>query len=200
MRGSIKMKKASQFLLIDGYNLVLVAGLIKTLSGPGNVARARERLLGWLTGRLDEPQRARTTVVFDAQRHAVGELPSQNQGITVLYSTEYPSADEMLEELIRVHSAPKQLVVVSSDHRIRDAARRRKAISIDSHSFYERIKNDTITRPAEDSSDRPSQSSTVFSDDLIQELEEEIDRSQSRKPPGEIDLAPPFPDEMLDDF
>jgi hypothetical protein len=42
----------------------------------------------------------------------------------------------LIEELIRTASAPRRLVVVSSDHEIQRAARRRRAAAIDSETWY----------------------------------------------------------------
>jgi hypothetical protein len=53
----------------------------------------------------------------------------------VIYATKADSADECIQELIKSSSAPKNLTVVSSDHEIQRAARRRKAKSITSDAF-----------------------------------------------------------------
>jgi predicted RNA-binding protein with PIN domain len=47
--------------------------------------------------------------------------------------------DTVIEDKIRVNSAPKRLVIVSSDRRIRKAARARKATSIKSEQFWYNI-------------------------------------------------------------
>lgn len=133
-------------ILIDGYNLLHVTGL----SGPeitrreiraGALERARHALLNFLAASLDERERQLTTVVFDSSNAPPG-LPreSQHRGITVKYATGYESADELLEELIREASAPKRLTVVSSDHRVQRAARRRKARAVDSDVWYAEIR------------------------------------------------------------
>jgi hypothetical protein len=46
-------------------------------------------------------------------------------------------ADDVIEDLIAGHSAPKRLLVVSSDHRLHKAARRRKAKVRDSDKFLD---------------------------------------------------------------
>ncbi len=45
-------------------------------------------------------------------------------------------ADTAIENKIQANTAPKRLVVVSSDRRIRDAARRRKSITVKSDAFW----------------------------------------------------------------
>jgi predicted RNA-binding protein with PIN domain len=124
-------------LLIDGYNLLHVTGIFGRGMGPGTLERSRRALLNFLAESLTEEEAARTTVVFDAQNPPPG-LPPQvtHRGINVLYASQYENADELLEEVIEADSAPRQLVVVSSDHRLHRAARRRKAQAVDSDQWY----------------------------------------------------------------
>ncbi len=56
--------------------------------------------------------------------------------MTVRYASEYRDADALIEQLIEEHHAPRSLLVVSSDHRIQRAARRRRASFIDSDRWY----------------------------------------------------------------
>ena len=60
-----------------------------------------------------------------------------HRGVKVHFASGYESADELIEELIERDSAPRRLTVVSSDHRLHRAARRRKAHAIDSDRWYE---------------------------------------------------------------
>lgn len=124
-------------LLIDGYNLLHVSGILGRGSGPGGFQRSRVALLNFLAESLDPAELPRTTVVFDAH-DAPGGLPRlvEHRGITVRFASQYESADDLIEELIHADSAPRRLVVVSSDHRIQRAARRRRAKTIDSDVWY----------------------------------------------------------------
>jgi len=127
-------------LLIDGYNLLHVTGIFGRGMGPGTLERSRRALLNFLAESLTDEEAARTTVVFDAQNPPPG-LPRRvvHRGITIVYASQNENADERLEELIASDSAPRQLVVVSSDHRLHRAARRRKAQAIDSDQWYAMI-------------------------------------------------------------
>lgn len=129
------------FFLIDGYNLALAAGVVRNLDGPGNAERARQRLLDWLRNHLDERQRARTTVVFDARQPTIDRSEFSADGIRVLFAVDYDDADSMIEELIARHSAPRRLTVVSSDLRLKTAARRRRAVAIDSDQWLQEIES-----------------------------------------------------------
>ena len=53
------------------------------------------------------------------------------------FASGYENADELIEELIRAESAPRRLIVVSSDHRLHRAAKRRKAQAIDSDQWFQ---------------------------------------------------------------
>jgi predicted RNA-binding protein with PIN domain len=125
-------------LLIDGYNLMHAAGLARASYGPGDLERCRLRLLSLLAGFLGEEGCRRTTVVFDAKSSPPdGTRQDMFKGILIEYSPTGQEADDVIESLIRRHSAPKQLLVVSSDHRLHKAARRRRAHARDSDQFLE---------------------------------------------------------------
>ena len=127
-------------LLIDGYNLLHVTGIFGKGRGPGSFQRSREALLRFLAASIDAKTRSDTTIVFDAADAPPG-LPStyHHEEMLVRYARDYPDADSLIEELIQEHSSPRKLEVVSSDHRIQRAARRRRARPIDSDIWYSRI-------------------------------------------------------------
>lgn len=124
-------------LLIDGYNLMNIAGILGRGIGPGSLERSRMALLNFLAASLDPKEIAGTTVVFDASDAPPG-LPRvvQHRGMTVHFASQYPDADSLIEELIAKSSAPRRLTVVSSDHRIQRAARRRRAKAMDCDVWY----------------------------------------------------------------
>ncbi|MHC2067722.1 NYN domain-containing protein [Bremerella sp. T1] len=124
-------------LIIDGYNLLFAAGLVGSVDGEGSFEGERRALLDALLSVIDPKELTQTVVVFDSAKAPPG-LPRiyNHQQITVRFATGYADADEMIEELVRDHHAPKRLTVVSSDHRVQRAAKRRKAKAIDSDSWY----------------------------------------------------------------
>ena len=128
-------------LIIDGYNLLNAVGIHAPRHGPHNLEGARGALLQFLVATLSEEDRARTTVVFDAGPEAPRGLPRRlvARAMTIHFAAQYDDADTLIEELIRSDSAPRNLTVVSSDHRIQRAARRRKAEAIDSEVWYARV-------------------------------------------------------------
>jgi hypothetical protein len=139
-------------VLIDGYNLLHAvwpaeARQLRARARP----RFRQRLIERLRKRANS-DRGELTVVFDSTRS-----PSENSaepvedGVTVRYAAGYPSADELIEELIRSDSVPAQLMVVSDDRRLQDAARRRGCIVSGCLDFFETLdRPETVARLPEE--------------------------------------------------
>lgn len=127
-------------LLIDGYNVMYTAGVPGRGFGIGKLERGRLGLLKFVAESLEPAELAETVVVFDG-RDAPPGLPRQIEycGMQVRFAPRSLSADDVIEELIQQESAPGRLTVVSSDRRIQQAARRRKAKAIDSQSWYESL-------------------------------------------------------------
>ena len=129
--------------LIDGYNLmyaVIDPGFEKA---PRGLRKARTRFLNELAHLLGPFDAARTTVVFDATKDPPTHLPkrTQHKGLTVLFAPREDVADALLETMIAQHSAPKMLTVVSTDHRVRQAATRRRARALTSDAFWDHLKS-----------------------------------------------------------
>ena len=132
-----RSQRLQMSLLIDGYNLLYVSGILGRGSGAGSLQASRLALLNFLAESLGREESAKTTVVFDAH-HAPPGLPGivEHRGIRVRFASKHESADELIEELIQVDSAPRRLTVVSSDHRIQRAAKRRRAKAVDSDAWF----------------------------------------------------------------
>lgn len=130
---------ARLFLVIDGYNLMHAAGLGRSEYGPGELERNRNRLLHQIAGVLDKSVAADATVVFDAHlsapRLTEEMLPTRPSPLPVCFSRDGRDADEEIELILATHSSPRQVLVVSSDHRLHKAAARRKARCMDSEAF-----------------------------------------------------------------
>ena len=127
-------------LLIDGYNVLFAAGAMPRRSGPGELARSREWLLKLLFDHLETCRLAATTIVFDAKdgpRHLSPEY--HVRGVQVLFARDHEEADDLIETLIRQHASPKKLTVVTSDLRLREAARRRRCRVVPSDEWLDFI-------------------------------------------------------------
>jgi predicted RNA-binding protein with PIN domain len=125
--------------LIDGYNLLHAMGVLRGRAGPQGLEKARQRLLGLLLGALGA-EASNATVVFDAAGAPAGIKDEQEyQGIHVRFAVHQEQADDLIEELIQRSSAPKQLTVVSDDHRLQQAARRRHCPVLGCLDFVEEL-------------------------------------------------------------
>jgi uncharacterized protein len=144
---------ADPFLVIDGYNLLHAAGLARKKYVGAQLHNARRQLLFYLASHLSASERERTTVVFDA-----GDAPTDVarqmtvEGMSVEFARPGGDADTLIEEILQSHPAPRSVRVVSSDHRLQKAARRRRATSVDSDMFVTELEHrgPIATEPAAD--------------------------------------------------
>ncbi len=128
------------FLILDGYNVMHAAGFMARQDANWELQKARAAFLRVMAERLTSAERQRTHVIFDA-RNAPEFLSrvQRLQAITVEFADSDGDADEFIESLIRDHSAPRHVRVVSSDHRIQRAARRRRCHFVDSDIWWRRL-------------------------------------------------------------
>lgn len=111
--------------LIDGYNLLHAIGLLRGRAGPHGLEKARLALLSRLCGGHAGDAVA-VTVVFDASGAPPGAAAEDDyHGIHIYYALD-SSADDLIETLIQRDAAPRQLTIVSDDHRLQQAGRRRR--------------------------------------------------------------------------
>lgn len=136
-------------LLIDGYNIIAPVAaprnprrITKSSSTGRSTAtwleHERKTLIGRLAKHLPTSVRENTCVVFDAKTRPT-DLPSRTSSsdIEIRFAVDHAEADDLIEEIIASHSVPKSLTVVSSDHRIQAAARRRKCVYYDSQDWFD---------------------------------------------------------------
>lgn len=190
---------ATPFLLIDGYNLMHAAGIARQRYGPGDLQAARQQLQRSLIGLLSTEALQRTTIVYDAQRSpAGGRRLLRHGGMTIRFAAGGGDADAEIEKLIRRHSAPRQLIVVSSDHRLQKAARRRRAKWIDSERFLPQLRRSESADVAGLQNDKPTSDVITHVATNDQPTTDELQRwADQRKQPEEAGGAT-FPDEYLD--
>jgi predicted RNA-binding protein with PIN domain len=138
-------------VIIDGYNLLHTLGTRRSLGGPGNLQRARESLAGRIAARMSPEEQAQTTIVFDANNENCDHpAETEVQGIKVLFAKDFEDADSMIEHMLRKHSAPQSVTVVSNDRRVRQAAERRRARSVGCESWFEELMARRSAGPAEE--------------------------------------------------
>src|SRR6516225_165806 len=141
--------------LIDGYNLMHALGLLRGNVGTARLQKARQSLLGLLHRCFDD-KAASVTVVFDARNCPPGaSSESDYLGLHVRFAVHEHDADELIESLIRMETAPGRLTVVSSDRRLQHAARRRRCIAKGCNAFMDELarlreeRRETSPEPAE---------------------------------------------------
>jgi len=89
----------------------------------------------------------RAVVVFDGRKPPGQWTRLGSAGVVeVVFSGSDSDADTVLEELIRKNSAPRRLMVVSSDNRVRRAARRRRCGILKAAEYIEAMLN-RLERP-----------------------------------------------------
>jgi uncharacterized protein len=180
-------------LLIDGYNLLHVSDVFAS-AGPGTeLHRARIALLDFLAASIDPRERNQTTIVFDAAGAPPG-LPRTllHEGMTVHFARRHSDADEMIEELLEQCSAPRALVVVSSDHRVQRAARRCGATFIDSEQWFAKLRT-ARTQGSENDKSRADLDDKATPDEVAYWVDEFADAPPDESP------ANPFPPGYADD-
>ncbi len=116
--------------LIDGYNLLRS---VQRLDGFADLTDAQLcRCVADFLRRV----RDRGAIIFDGigppdKRELMGV-----KGVEVRFSGGRSDADSVIEQRIADNTAPKRLIVVSSDRRLRTAAARRKAKSVPVDVFW----------------------------------------------------------------
>jgi predicted RNA-binding protein with PIN domain len=133
--------------LVDGYNLLFHLGLLDRRGGAQALEQARQRLLDLVAETLGKED-ADVTVVFDSGRSSSHRrAPQDCHGVHVLYASRGEEADDVIEGLIAGSASPRQLIVVSNDRRLKEAARRRGAQSMSCEDFLDQ-REKPATRPA----------------------------------------------------
>ena len=122
-------------LVVDAYNVLQTVGVL-----PKELAHIElAGLIGLLTN--SRYRHDHTWLVCDGGPRKAG-LQRPTGHITVQYSGPEQEADDVIEHRIAAAPAPKQLMVVSSDRRLRKAARTRRCRIVDSPRFLETLLRD----------------------------------------------------------
>lgn len=161
----------ASIFLIDGYNLIHALGFLCGKAGPGDLERARLRLLDLLRAKFGD-QAGHLTVVFDTSHGGRTPQAIDHGGINVYFSSAGQEADDLIEEFIRRSSVPKRLTVVSSDHRLQKAARRRHAVAMSCGEFMDWMQQRRQTPHAEDTSNADKGVAGASDERWLQEFKE----------------------------
>jgi len=118
-------------IIIDGHNLLHAINKIEEDYGAISDVGLCRILGGYLklTGQKGE-------IIFD------GTGPPEKSGfdnirdLEVFFAGSNTDTDTVIEQKIHASTAPRRLTIISSDRRLRNAARTRKAISVKSEIFW----------------------------------------------------------------
>ena len=192
-------RSAAPLLLIDGYNLLYATDITGQGRDAGTLQASRQALLDFLVASLDSDVVNRTVIVFDAHNPPPG-LPREVQqaGLRIHFATGFPNADELLKQYIAEHTSPRQLSVISSDHQVQRAARRRRASYVDSDVWYRKLRTQRKGSNPQNTSLASDKPVTLPSAAEVQQWLQEFDSvSETANPTpsssagSDLDLTPP---------
>src|SRR5688500_17051671 len=123
--------------LIDGYNLL--HALLGPPAGPQGLEAARQRLLDRLC-ELPQFEPTAVVVVFDALRGRPGGSGRSVYRCIQLHISQGETADDLIAELLRLDTCLQTLTVVSNDHRLQTADRRRPCAALACLDWVEQMK------------------------------------------------------------
>ena len=182
-------------LIVDAWNVLHVEGVLPPglagldLVGLGRLMHATR----WADGR--------GTLVCDgaAQPRPAG-LPGS---IHVLWSGHAREADDIIEDLIAATSSPRRLTIVSTDNRLKRAAKRRRCHWLSSHAFLRTILDDLSRAPRSASPSEATEERAhseedwdalfALAPDELAALESEADAADLPGPASRASPPPPAP-------
>ena len=120
--------------IIDGHNLL--HSIDKAEEGPESISDVQLcRIVGRYLKRIDK----KGEIIFD------GTGPRDKSGfdnisnLEVFFAGYGTDTDTVIEDKIKASTAPKRLIIVSSDRRLRKAAQARKATAVKSELFWSNL-------------------------------------------------------------
>ena len=127
-------------LVVDVYNVLHVTGVLPPeIAGPDAPALAR------LVARSRYRGRGAVLVCDGTPKPGERGDPDWGGGIRLVHAGRGRDADGLIERLISEHTAPRRLLVVSDDRRLRTAARRRRAGWLGSAAFLGHLAEDATS-------------------------------------------------------
>lgn len=143
-------------LLIDAFNVLHTTGVLP----PDLAGLDLGRLLDLI--QASRYRRQTTTIVCDGRRQDERPPKRLAANVRIRYSGPARTADEVIAKLVQASTAPRRLIVVSSDQAVIRVARRRSCRTVRSQRFLEHLLADVlraqrISRPAP----RPMKSDSI---------------------------------------
>jgi predicted RNA-binding protein with PIN domain len=120
--------------IIDGYNLLHAIPRVDENAGLMNDIQLCRILSSFMkvTAQIGE-------IIFDGTGPRDTSIYDNINHLQVSFAGIGTDTDTVIEDKIKANTAPKRLIIVSSDRRLRKAARARKATSLKSEEFWIQI-------------------------------------------------------------
>ena len=126
--------------LIDGYNVIHAIPELKSVwvQHPEGHA-ARGHLLEMAVAILSSPNN-QVSLIFDGKGDDLAmEHSRDDPSLAVIYTSKSQSADGCIEQMLDRSQHPEELIVVTGDNLICEAARARKAMDVSPGEFYDEV-------------------------------------------------------------
>jgi predicted RNA-binding protein with PIN domain len=121
-------------VIIDGHNL-----LHSIQKRSGDFEPISDIQLCRIVGRYLKRIGEKGEIIFDGSGPQDKSLFDNISNLEVFFAGRGCDADTVIEDKIKASTAPKKLTIVSSDRRLRDAARTRKAAAVKSPVFWDNV-------------------------------------------------------------
>jgi predicted RNA-binding protein with PIN domain len=121
-------------VIIDGHNLL--HSIVKTSDDSSSI---NDLQLCWIISRYLKAVGETGEIIFDGTGPRDKSQFDNIANLEVLFAGLGTDADTVIEDKIRANSAPRRLSIISSDRRLRDAARTRKATAVKSEIFWDNL-------------------------------------------------------------
>jgi len=133
-------------VIIDGYNLLHSIRKSEYYESISDVQLCK------VVGKFLKLTGQKGEIVFDGTGPPDKSVFDNISNLEVFFAGLRSDADTVIEEKIKASTAPKRLTIVSSDRRLRDAARKRKTTAMKSDVFWDNLckrlaRKKTITEP-----------------------------------------------------
>jgi predicted RNA-binding protein with PIN domain len=168
----IKKKGLQMIILVDGYNL------LKKIHGPLVTDVQRSAFVN-LLGAYLKRRSHKLHVVFDGGP-CINPLREKQKGVSVWYSGEHQSADDLIISYVHEHKN-KEFLVVTLDREIRQKVGQCRAETMDPTLFYEKVYE--ICHPPSLVRAGSSQTICKLSDEEDHDLDELMHEAAAMKTP-----------------
>jgi len=121
-------------IIIDGHNLL--HSIVKLSEEAESINDVQ---LCWIISRYLRAIRKQGEIIFDGTGPRDKSHFDNIANLEVCFAGLGKDADTVIENKIKANTAPKRLSIVSSDRRLRDAARTRKATAVKSEVFWDNL-------------------------------------------------------------